>query len=272
MVVGRWHPDRQPDCRGDLHLHAAGTPSTFRSRPRMATQPAAWLKPSPSPARSPKKMISSKKHRDEHVCTPLVVAGNVGNRRAGRWRRFSRAAARPRRCRRGRPRQAAWRTPPARAPPGRSASRWWSPRTIEIDTINYQLTNTGFSQAGSLNVAQSGTVSGVIGGIPTGTGYTLALSAIDVGEEVHQLHRVVDGRRDGGSDHARQRGHRMPSAAGGAAAVGSRFRCPRSSSWRSPCWPPARGPRAAAARARRARRQATVSVANAPDDVPPEGG
>src|ERR1700727_2409032 len=39
------------------------------------------------------------------------------------------------------------------------------PPNYEIDTINYQLTNTGFSQAGSLNVAHSGTVSGVIGGI-----------------------------------------------------------------------------------------------------------
>jgi hypothetical protein len=57
------------------------------------------------------------------------------------------------------------------------------PPNFEIDTINYQLTNTGFSQAGSLNVAHSGTVSGVIGGIPTGTGYTLALSAIDVAKK-----------------------------------------------------------------------------------------
>src|SRR6202020_43274 len=39
------------------------------------------------------------------------------------------------------------------------------PPSDQIDTINSQLTNTGFSQAGSLNVAHSGTVSGVIGGI-----------------------------------------------------------------------------------------------------------
>ena len=54
------------------------------------------------------------------------------------------------------------------------------PPNAQINTISYQLTKTGFSQAGSLNVAQSGTVSGVIGGIPAGTGYTLALTASDV--------------------------------------------------------------------------------------------
>jgi hypothetical protein len=54
------------------------------------------------------------------------------------------------------------------------------PPNLQIDTINYQLTKTGFSQAGSLNVAQSGTISGVIGGIPAGTGYTLALTTTDV--------------------------------------------------------------------------------------------
>ena len=57
------------------------------------------------------------------------------------------------------------------------------PPSFRIDTIGYQLTKTGFSQAGTLNVAQSGTVSGVIGGIPAGTGYTLALAASDVGQK-----------------------------------------------------------------------------------------
>ena len=57
------------------------------------------------------------------------------------------------------------------------------PPNLEIDTISYQLTKTGFSQAGSLNVARSGTISGVIGGIPAGTGYTLALSATDVAKK-----------------------------------------------------------------------------------------
>ena len=58
------------------------------------------------------------------------------------------------------------------------------PPNSQIDTISYQLfNNAGFSQAGSLNVAQSGTVSGVIGGIPAGTGYTLALTASDVAKK-----------------------------------------------------------------------------------------
>jgi hypothetical protein len=57
------------------------------------------------------------------------------------------------------------------------------PPNSQINTISYQLTKTGFSQAGSLNVAQSGTVSGVIGGIPAGTGYTLALTASDVAKK-----------------------------------------------------------------------------------------
>jgi hypothetical protein len=70
--------------------------------------------------------------------------------------------------------------------PGPSASGALSiglvvPPNAQINTINYQLTKTAFSQAGSLNVAQSGVVSGVIGGIPAGTGYTLTLTASDVG-------------------------------------------------------------------------------------------
>jgi hypothetical protein len=54
------------------------------------------------------------------------------------------------------------------------------PPNLQIDTVNYQLTKTGFSQAGTLNVAQSGAISGVIGGLPAGTGYTLALTTNDV--------------------------------------------------------------------------------------------
>ena len=74
------------------------------------------------------------------------------------------------------------------ANPGQSASGALSiavvvPPDFQIDAINYQLTKTGFSQAGSLNVAQSGTISGVIGGIPAGTGYTLTLTATDVAKK-----------------------------------------------------------------------------------------
>jgi hypothetical protein len=54
------------------------------------------------------------------------------------------------------------------------------PPNLQIDTIDYQLTNTGFNQAGSLNVSQGATISGVIGGIPAGPGYTLTLTTTDV--------------------------------------------------------------------------------------------
>ena len=74
------------------------------------------------------------------------------------------------------------------ASPGQSAAGSVSialvvPPNFQIDTISYQLTKAGFSQAGDLNVAQSGAVSGVLGGIPAGTGYTLALAAVDVGKK-----------------------------------------------------------------------------------------
>jgi hypothetical protein len=67
------------------------------------------------------------------------------------------------------------------AAPGALSIALVVPPNFQIETINYQLSKTGFSQAGSLNVAQSGTVSGVLGGIPAGPGYTLALTASDVG-------------------------------------------------------------------------------------------
>jgi len=74
-------------------------------------------------------------------------------------------------------------TPGPGAVPGAVSVALVVPPNFQIDTISYQLTNTGFSLAGNLNVAQSGTVSGVIGGIPAGTGYTLALAANDVGKK-----------------------------------------------------------------------------------------
>jgi hypothetical protein len=67
------------------------------------------------------------------------------------------------------------------AAPGAVSVALVVPPNAQINTVSYQLTNTGFTQSGSLNVAQSGAVSAVIGGIPAGTGYTLALTASDVG-------------------------------------------------------------------------------------------
>ena len=72
---------------------------------------------------------------------------------------------------------------PGQSAPGSLSVALVVPPNFQINTISYQLTNTGFSQAGNLNVAQSGSVSGVIGGIPAGTGYTLALSASDVAQK-----------------------------------------------------------------------------------------
>jgi hypothetical protein len=69
------------------------------------------------------------------------------------------------------------------AAPGALSVALVVPPNFQINTISYQLTKTGFSLAGNLNVAQSGTISGVIGGIPAGTGYTLALAASDVGKQ-----------------------------------------------------------------------------------------
>ena len=79
---------------------------------------------------------------------------------------------------RGRPRQR--RGEPGQNAPGALSIALVVPPNFQINTISYQLTKMDFSQAGSLNVAQSGAVSAVLGGIPAGTGYTLALTANDV--------------------------------------------------------------------------------------------
>lgn len=57
------------------------------------------------------------------------------------------------------------------------------PPSFQIATINYQLTNTGYTKSGSLDVSQTQTISGVLGGIPAGTGYTLTLTATDAAKK-----------------------------------------------------------------------------------------
>ncbi len=57
------------------------------------------------------------------------------------------------------------------------------PPSFQIAAVNYQLTNTGYSKSGSLDVSQSQAISGVLGGIPAGTGYTLALTATDTAQK-----------------------------------------------------------------------------------------
>ncbi|HLK93765.1 MAG TPA: hypothetical protein VKZ18_27990 [Polyangia bacterium] len=53
------------------------------------------------------------------------------------------------------------------------------PPSFQVNTIGYQLTKPGYSQAGALDVSKSGGFSATLGGIPSGTGYTLALTAVD---------------------------------------------------------------------------------------------
>lgn len=91
-------------------------------------------------------------------------------------------------------------TPGARTEPGRGAAPGAAqivgqsaegainiavlvPPNFQVATASYQITKPGFSLAGSLNVAQSATISGVIGGIPVGTGYTLTLTMTDVAKK-----------------------------------------------------------------------------------------
>jgi hypothetical protein len=53
-----------------------------------------------------------------------------------------------------------------------------------LDTVTYHLTRGGYDRTGSLNVAASNTVSGLIEAVPAGTGYTIALAATDVGRQL----------------------------------------------------------------------------------------
>jgi arylsulfatase B len=48
---------------------------------------------------------------------------------------------------------------------------------VSLSSVQYAITGNGFSKTGAIDVADSPLVSGVIGGIPAGSGYTLALTA-----------------------------------------------------------------------------------------------
>ena len=50
-----------------------------------------------------------------------------------------------------------------------------------INSVNYVVVGPHFTKSGALDVSNSATVSGVIGGIPIATGYTLTLNASGVG-------------------------------------------------------------------------------------------
>lgn len=57
------------------------------------------------------------------------------------------------------------------------------PPSFQIDAVGYEISKTGYDQSGTLDVTQSGTVTATLGGIPAGTGYTLALTATDVAKK-----------------------------------------------------------------------------------------
>src|SRR5690349_11833271 len=48
---------------------------------------------------------------------------------------------------------------------------------ITLLEVSYSITGNGFTKTGSIDVGDSPTITGTIGGIPAGSGYTIALSA-----------------------------------------------------------------------------------------------
>src|SRR5262249_23524758 len=48
-----------------------------------------------------------------------------------------------------------------------------------VNVVSYQITGPqGFTRAGTLDVSQSSTLSAVVGGLPAGSGYSIALNAV----------------------------------------------------------------------------------------------
>ena len=52
---------------------------------------------------------------------------------------------------------------------------------VTISTISWNITGTGFTQSGTVNVQNSNTIRFQVGGVPAGTGYTITLNATTVG-------------------------------------------------------------------------------------------
>ncbi|HEY4158156.1 MAG TPA: hypothetical protein VGM29_08660, partial [Polyangiaceae bacterium] len=50
---------------------------------------------------------------------------------------------------------------------------------LMLSSVQYTIVGNGFSKSGTLNVANSTQISGVIGGIPAGSGYSITFSAVD---------------------------------------------------------------------------------------------
>jgi hypothetical protein len=59
------------------------------------------------------------------------------------------------------------------------------PPKFQVATINYQIANTstGYNRSGTLDVSKTAVISSVVGGIPAGTGYKVALTATDTGQK-----------------------------------------------------------------------------------------
>src|SRR5262245_11271320 len=55
---------------------------------------------------------------------------------------------------------------------------------VQLSDVNYDISGNGFHKAATINVANSATLSTVIGGIPFGTGYLLQLTAQDAGHKL----------------------------------------------------------------------------------------
>ena len=54
---------------------------------------------------------------------------------------------------------------------------------VTLLSVGYTITGNGFTKTGTIDVTDSPSISGTIGGIPAGNGYTLALSATSVEDE-----------------------------------------------------------------------------------------
>ena len=70
---------------------------------------------------------------------------------------------------------------------------------VTLNSVTYTITGNGFTKTGAIDTSSSPTISGTIGGIPAGKGYTITLTARSVGGR-HDVHRIGDLRRDRGSD------------------------------------------------------------------------
>src|SRR6478609_9328609 len=48
---------------------------------------------------------------------------------------------------------------------------------VTLNSVTYSITGNGFSKSGTIDTSGTPTISGTIGGIPAGKGFTIALSA-----------------------------------------------------------------------------------------------